>query len=360
MPDAEDFKLESYQYDLDEKLIAQHPCSERSESRLMVLDRQNTTVSLSSFSRLAEHLEPGSLLMVNDTKVLPARINGHKDTGGKVEFLLLTPLPLIKPQESGYEKSAEVECLLKASKRPKIGQKIFFAHGVSFTVLQNLSMGRTKGRLFWTGDLASYFVDCGHVPLPPYIQRPDSHVDADRYQTVYSSNSKLGSVAAPTAGLHFTPGFKDSLIKAGYEWAAVTLYVGYGTFSPVRSSDIRQHKMHPEYIEVSAASAQAVKRARHEGRKVVAVGTTTVRTIESASAQLTNGQGFQGWTDLFIYPGYKFQVVDQLITNFHLPGSSLIMMISALAGREMVMGAYARARDEGFRFYSYGDAMLII
>ncbi len=249
--------------------------------------------------------------------------------------------------------------MLKASRRVKPGEQIFFPEGVSFRVLENASMGRTTGELFWKGNLADFFIKNGHVPLPPYIQRDDEKSDLDRYQTVYSSEDKLGSVAAPTAGLHFSPQLKESLADAGFGWTEVTLYVGYGTFSPVRSRDIRTHKMHPEYIEVSSEAAADINEAGARGGKIVAVGTTTARTLESVCASREKMTAHRGWTDLFIYPGYRFKAVDQLITNFHLPGSSLIMMVSALAGRENILRAYQKARQEKFRFFSYGDAMVI-
>lgn len=326
---------------------------------MLVLDKKSGSTRIADFQDLCTYLSPGSLLVANNTRVLPARLEGSKKTGGRVEFLLLTPLPLIKPGFTGPEKSAPVECLLKASRHPKPGEWIYFRSGVRLKILENASMGRTRGQLFWMGDLAHFFIKNGRMPLPPYIQRPDNEDDHERYQTVYSSTEKLGSVAAPTAGFHFSPELRERLELEGFGWAEVTLYVGYGTFSPVRTRDIRQHRMHPEYIEVSPDAARTIQEARSADRKIVAVGTTTVRTLESAVLSPENPAGYQGWTDLFIYPGYKFKVIDQLITNFHLPGSSLIMMVSALAGKENILSAYKRARKERFRFFSYGDAMLI-
>ncbi len=359
MPDSADYDLNSYDYELEQELIAQHPRAARTESRLLVLDKKSGATRLSLFKSLGEHLSPGSLLVANNSRVLPARLQGRKETGGRVEFLLLTPLPLIEALEQRDGKTAKVECLLRASRSPKPGERITFARGVSFKVLENSSMGRTRGELFWTGDLAEYFIENGRIPLPPYIQRPDEKTDHERYQTVYASDNKLGSVAAPTAGLHFSQEFREKLRRSGLGWANVSLYVGYGTFSPVRVSDIRQHRMHPEYIEVSYESAEMIRQARAAGKKIVAVGTTTARTLESMGVPRENPTGYRGVTDLFIYPGYRFKVVDQLITNFHLPKSSLMMMVSALAGRENILRAYQRAREEKFRFFSYGDAMLI-
>ena len=214
-------------------------------------------------------------------------------------------------------------------------------------------------RLSWRGELATLFRDLGHYPLPPYIRRPDTAEDAKRYQTVYAAEDKLGSVAAPTAGLHFTPQVHGALAAKGVDWAEVTLYVGYGTFSPVRCPDIRDHSMHREYVEVPPATAEAVAVARAQGRPVIAVGTTSVRSLEGAFAATGGIRPFAGWTDIYITPGYEFKTVDSLLTNFHLPESSLLIMVSALAGREFILKTYRKALSEGFRFFSYGDAMLI-
>ncbi len=360
MSNSRDFDLDSYDYELEPELIAQHPPASRTESRLLVLNKKSGAIKLSVFSALKEYLSPGSLLVANNTKVLPARLWGRKETGGRVEFLLLTPLPLIKPETCENGKKTLVECLLKSSRRCKPEEKIFFPGDVIFRVLENAPMGRTKGELFWSGDLGRYFIENGCVPLPPYIQRQDERSDRERYQTVYASDEKLGSVAAPTAGLHFSPGFRETLKESGFDWAEVTLYVGYGTFSPVRVKDIREHKMHPEYIEVPDKTAQKIFQTRSLGKKIVAIGTTTARTLESLVVPQENPAGYRGFTELFIYPGYRFKNIDQLITNFHLPGSSLMMMVSALAGRENILRAYQIARQEKFRFFSYGDAMLII
>ncbi|MFP4108094.1 MAG: tRNA preQ1(34) S-adenosylmethionine ribosyltransferase-isomerase QueA [Desulfonatronovibrio sp.] len=360
MPNSPDYDLDSYHYELEQELIAQHPSPARTDSRLLILDSRTGSYKIDMFQHLDDYLDSGSLLVANNTRVLPARLEGQKATGGRVEFLLLTPLPLIVPEDTGQGKKAVVECLLKASRRVRPGEEIFFPAGVGFRVLENADMGRTTGELIWKGNLADYFIKYGHVPLPPYIQRKDEEADLDRYQTVYSSENKLGSVAAPTAGLHFSPQLRERLAGAGFGWTEVTLYVGYGTFSPVRSRDIRTHKMHPEYIEVSSEAAANINEARARGDKIVAVGTTTVRTLESVCVSRKKMTAYRGWTDLFIYPGYRFKAVDQLITNFHLPGSSLIMMVSALAGRENILRAYQKARKEKFRFFSYGDAMVIV
>lgn len=358
-PIPEEFNLQSYDFDLPESQIAQDPAARRGASRLLVLDRATGELRDCMFTDIVALLPQDALLVVNNTRVLPARLIGRKDSGGKAEFLLLTPLSLITP-ETGPDgvQTAEAEGLLKASKGPRPGETLHF-DGVELLVLAKGEFGRSRIRLRWRGELADHFLRQGHIPLPPYIRREDTREDRDRYQTVYSREDKLGSVAAPTAGLHFTPEVMAALAERGIRTAEVTLYVGYGTFSPVRCEDIRDHVMHAEYAEVPEETAGAIARAKAEGRPVVAVGTTTTRTLESMAAHLGGIGPFRGWTDIFIRPGYSFKVVDQLITNFHLPRSSLIIMVSTLAGRRRIIDAYTHAVRQGFRFFSYGDAMLI-
>lgn len=355
-----DFRLESYQYPLPESRIAQHPAERRDQSRLLVLDRASGRTSATSFDRLVEHLPKDALLVANNSRVLPARIFGKKPSGGRVEFLLLTPLGLISADRSGDRLRGEANGLLRASKGLKQGDRVLFTDSFSLTVLDRGDFGHCRVELAWQGDLESLFVKHGHMPLPPYIRRPDSEEDAARYQTIYARTDKTGSVAAPTAGLHFTDRVRADLAERGFGWAEVTLYVGYGTFSPVRCADIRQHRMHEEYVEVPAETAEAVARAKAAGRPVAAVGTTSVRALEGMFRSRGKISEFAGLTDLYLYPGSKFHVVDHLLTNFHLPESSLLIMISALAGRESVLAAYGRALKENFRFFSYGDAMLIV
>jgi S-adenosylmethionine:tRNA ribosyltransferase-isomerase len=355
----EEFNLQSYDFDLPESQIAQDPAERRGTSRLLVLDRASGELRDCMFADIAELLPRDALMVVNNTKVLPARLIGRKESGGKAEFLLLTPLSLIEPETGqGGVSTAEVQGLLKASKGPRPGERLHF-DGLELLVLEKGEFGRSRVRLRWRGELADHFLRQGHIPLPPYIRREDTREDRDRYQTVYSREDKLGSVAAPTAGLHFTPEIMAALSGRGVRTAEVTLYVGYGTFSPVRCDDIREHVMHAEYAEVPEETAGAIARARAEGRPVVAVGTTTTRTLESMATHLGGIGPFRGWTDIFIRPGYSFKVVDQLITNFHLPRSSLIIMVSTLAGRRQIIDAYTHAVRQGFRFFSYGDAMLI-
>ena len=356
-----DFDLKNYTFDLPADKIAQIPAQRREASNLLILNRQKGTLHKSSFSSIHKFIPPGSLLVVNNSQVLPARLIGRKKTGGKVEFLLLTPLPLIKAEKkNGGWLCAKAEGLLKASKGPRAGEEICFQNDLKLTVLERKDFGRCRVKLFWQGDLARQFINYGKMPLPPYIRREDNDLDRHRYQTIYAKKEKLGSVAAPTAGLHFTEEIKSKLATCGITWAEITLYVGYGTFSPIRCRDIREHKMHAEYIEVTKETAQKIEQAKKEKRPIVAVGTTTVRTLESM-AQITGGiNPYRGWTDLFIKPGFKFQVIDHLITNFHLHGSSLIILVSALAGRETILNAYQFAIENDFRFFSYGDAMLIL
>lgn len=354
-----EFNLQSYDFPLPENLIAQEPADNRDASRLLVLDRDTGALREANFRDIPTLLPEGALLVVNNSTVLPARLVGQKESGGRAEFLLLTPLALLSPESAPDGAfTARAEGLLKASKGPRVGETLHFP-GITLTVLTKEAFGRATVLLTWKGDLASCFLEQGHVPLPPYIRREDRPEDRTRYQTIYSRPDKLGSVAAPTAGLHFTPEILDNLGRRGIHVAEVTLYVGYGTFSPVRAEDIREHAMHAEYAEISAETAASVAKAKAEGRPVIAVGTTSARTLESMARQCGGIAPFKGWTDIFIRPGHRFLVVDQLITNFHLPRSSLIIMVATLAGRRRILDAYRHAVSRGFRFFSYGDAMLI-
>lgn len=355
-----DFDLHSYRYDLPQDRIAQEPPARRGGSKLLLLDRASGRDEARAFADLPGLLPEGALLVANNSRVLPARLYGHKPSGGRVEFLLLTPLPLLRPEPGPHGTlTAEAECLLKATKGPRPGERADFDPDLSLEVLARGEFGRSRVRLAWRGDLAALFQRLGHMPLPPYIHRPDTAEDQARYQTTYAAPDKAGSVAAPTAGLHFTPELRQTLAERGLSWAEVTLYVGYGTFSPVRCRDIREHAMHEEWVEVPPATAEAVGRAKAEGRPVVAVGTTSARALEGMHAALGRVGAYTGPTSLFLYPGRAFHVLDMLLTNFHLPESSLLIMVSALAGRERILEAYRNALSSGFRFFSYGDAMLI-
>ena len=361
IPQSEaDVLLSSYRYNLPPECIAQHP-GERGASRLLVLDRAAGTRTHASFSRLLEFLPKGALLIANNSRVVPARMLGQRPTGGKMEFLLLTPMPLLERHGEGNGwHCAEAEGLIKPGKHAGVGETLSFGDDLQVEVLAKGEFGKHTVRLHWNGDIRNIFESRGHLPLPPYIHREDTRDDRGSYQTVYARDDKAGSVAAPTAGLHFTPELRAEMAAAGVEWAEVTLHVGYGTFSPVRCEDIREHAMHAEFVEVPQATADAIARARAEGRPVIAVGTTSARTLEGV-AGMHQGvlSAYQGWINCFIWPGYTFHVVDGLITNFHLPESTLLMLVSALTGRERMLETYYEAVREGYRFFSYGDAMLI-
>jgi len=334
-------------------LIAQTPVEPRDASRLLVLDRQSGAIIHDCFRNLRRFLQRGDLLVANESRVLPARLWGRKATGGKVEVLLLR-----RHDDRTWE-------ALVGGKGVRPGVQLFFAlpqtqePALSATVLQMLPFG---GRLLqFDQPVEPLLPELGVMPLPPYIHAPLD--DPERYQTVYSRT--VGSAAAPTAGLHFTPRLLDELRTQGVEWTTVTLHVGLDTFRPVQVEDPAQHQMHSEYFELSQATADALNRARAEGRRVIAVGTTTVRVLETVGqraeqAGLSELQPFAGNTDIFIYPPYRFRVVDALITNFHLPKSTLLMLVSALASRELILQAYAEAVRERYRFFSFGDAMLIV
>lgn len=356
----EDLLLSSYGFALPEEHIAQSPPARRDASRLMVVNRSRRTLSHSWFTDLLEYLPPG-VIVVNNSRVVPARVMGRRATGGKVEFLLTTPLPHIdpKPEPNGAHE-AIVSCLLKSSKKVREGERVLFGEGLEAVITERGAYGNCRAKLTWRGSLSDRLFSIGAMPLPPYIKRPQNAEDAERYQTVYAQPEKAGSIAAPTAGLHFTPEMKQRLLDAGFQWAEVTLYVGYGTFSPVRCEDIRDHVMHREYCEIPERTAAMIAEARRKGVPITAVGTTAARTLEGVAAQRGEIVPFRGWTDIFLYPGKKIQVVDHLLTNFHLPESTLIMLVAAFAGRKTVLDAYAAAVEEGYRFFSYGDAMLIL
>ncbi len=370
VPDPEDVLLESYDFPLPETSIAQFPPEVRGASRLLVMERRHTPSGPAPrhamFSELARWLPPGALIVANNSRVLPARLAGRREsTGGRVEFLLLTPLPLLLAEGSAGAHSAEArgtataEGLVRCGGRLREGERLSLNGGIGLTILEKGPFGRHTVRLHWQGDLAAAFIQAGEIPLPPYIRRPAGRDDAERYQTIYARADKTGSAAAPTAGLHFTPELRRELAERGFSWREVTLYVGYGTFSPVRCRDIREHRIHSEYMEIPEETAQAVRQAKAEGRPVVAVGTTSARALEGVAAQCGEVRPFSGWTDIFLYPGRPFRVIDALVTNFHLPESSLLMLVSAFAGRKRILAAYAEAVARGYRFFSYGDAMLI-
>jgi len=342
------FRLDDYNYELPEALIAQQPAARRDHSRLLHLERATGGLDHRRFDALADLLGAGDVLVRNNTEVIPGRLLGRKESGGQVEALILD-----------YAQGAAQKvftCLVKASKRPKPGTRLMFDQGLTATVVA--LQERTCSLAFeGADDFEQVLARIGHVPLPPYIRRGDTDTDQRTYQTVYARQK--GAIAAPTAGLHFTPELLARLQAKGVTIVDVTLHVGYGTFLPVEVDDIRMHRMHAEWFRLPAETAAAVNAAKEQGRRVVAVGTTCVRTLEYCADEQGRLTSRSGECDLFIYPGYAFKVVDAMITNFHLPKSTLLMLVSAFAGRENVLSAYAEAVRAGYRFYSYGDAMII-
>ena len=355
LKETDDLLLDSYDYVLPENQIAQYPLENRDQSQLLVLDRKKRDYYHTTFDQIGHFLPQNSLLVTNNTKVIPARLIGYKArTKGKVEVFLL------------QQKASQIwEVLMKPGRRIRSKMQIVFENGDD-----NQSEARIVGTVVAKTDIGSFiirfdhdgdFFDClhriGKTPLPPYIKRPMSQKDLSRYQCVYAQ--KEGAVAAPTAGLHFTPSLFGKLEKLGIRKTELTLHVGLGTFQPVKANNLLDHKMHTEFFEISPKTAHSINQAKKSGQKIVAVGTTSVRSLES-SAEDGWIQSQKGETDIFIYPGYQFEVVDALITNFHLPKSTLIMLVSAFADRQFVMDAYRQAISSGYRFYSYGDAMLIL
>jgi len=351
--------LSDYDYLLPPGAIAQVPLAERDASRLLVLDRRSGALAHRRYAELPELLRPGDLLVLNDTKVVPARLLGRKrGTGGRAELLLVEPLQGTMEEALALPTAGQAWlCLGQASKGLKEGSILEFLEGLQATVEAAAGEGQFRVILSGTGTLAERLEGAGRLPLPPYIEREPTKEDAARYQTVYAKDA--GSVAAPTAGLHFTPRLLQRLVERGISTTQVTLSVGPGTFLPVRTEDESQHRMHPERYVISEKAAAAVNGARREGRRVVAVGTTVVRTLESALGTDGAVRAGAAQTQLFLRPGAHFQVVDALLTNFHLPRSTLLMLVSAFAGRERVLSAYRAAVDAGYRFFSYGDAMLV-
>jgi len=339
-------KTSLFSFNLPEKLIAQEPPEQRGSSRLMVLERFDDAVPQSlDMVDLPSLIEPGTLMVFNDTRVRKARVFAENaETGGRGEFLFINPTI-----------DGDWDCIVDKAKKKRSGQKWLFPGNVIGTIIGSPASDRRTVHLDPVPS-ESWFETHGHIPLPPYMRRPDNSEDAERYQTVYARNT--GSAAAPTAGLHFTEDILEKLKKRGVQISWVTLEVGLGTFSPVRTENIQDHPMHYEKYYVSEETSLAVGTARKEGRKILAVGTTAVRTLEASwnGTQIESGEGS---TNIFIYPGYQFKVVDQLFTNFHTPNSSLLMLVSAFCGRKKIMDAYDSAIKKEYRFFSYGDAMLI-
>jgi S-adenosylmethionine:tRNA ribosyltransferase-isomerase len=334
------FKLQSYYYQLPSDLVAQHPIAHRDQARLLIIDRIQGTIRHDTFNHLNDYLPFNSDLIVNNSKVIPARLWGHRATGGAVEVFLLNPL------EGGYS----FEVLLRPLKKIREGEKIDFGSGIS----ANLVDKEKRIVRFNKKNITRHLQKVGHIPLPPYIKRPDTPHDRDDYQTVYAKQP--GSVASPTAGLHFTKGLIQNLKKQGHQFLELTLHINYGTFKSVECSDIRAHSMHTEYYSIKPGIVKSILKAQKNSKALVAVGTTSCRVLESVAQRKV----YTGSTDIFIYPGYKFQAVDALITNFHLPYSTLLMLVCAFGGYDLVMRAYQEAIKMHYRFYSYGDAMLIL
>ena len=347
MLDLNNLKKSDFYYDLPEELIAQTPLEPRNSSRLMVIDRQTGEISHDRFYNLCDYLKKGDALIVNDSRVLPARIYGERESNGSfIEFLLLE------------QKEQNVwEILCRPGKKAKIGTRFVFGGGkLTAEILDVLEDGNRIAKFFCDGSLYTVLDEIGQTPLPPYITKKLE--DKERYQTVYSRET--GSAAAPTAGLHFTLEQMDDLRARGINIAYVTLHVGLGTFRPVKEENVADHKMHSEFYVLPPETAEIINKTKAEGGRVIAVGTTSCRTLESVYKKLGKIAPDEGSTDIFIYPGYKFGAIDGLITNFHLPESTLIMLVSAFAGYENTMRAYKTAVEEKYRFFSFGDAMLIV
>lgn len=338
--------VKDFYYELPEDLIAQDPLEKRSNSRLMVLDKETGDVTHRHFYDIKDYLRPGDCLVLNNTRVIPARLIGEKEeTHSRMELLLLK------------RKSDNVwETLVKPGKKAKIGARFSFGDGLlKGEIIDIVEEGNRLIRFEYDGIFEEILDQLGQMPLPPYITHQLE--DKDRYNTVYAEHS--GSAAAPTAGLHFTPELLEEIQKKGVDIARVTLHVGLGTFRPVKADEITDHHMHSEFYQIDEEAAEKINQAKANGHRVICVGTTSCRTIESAADENGHLKAQSGWTDIFIYPGYRFKILDCLITNFHLPESTLIMLVSALAGREHVLAAYEEAVKERYRFFSFGDAMFI-
>lgn len=339
-------KLSEFDYYLPEELIAQEPAPKRDQSRLMVVKRDCPEIEHRHFRDILDYLQPGDTLVLNDSKVIPARLMGKREkTGARVEVLLLKP--------AGFRRW---EVLVRPGKKVRVGERLTFGEKLSAMVIDSAPAGGRVLEFEFAGSFQKILEQVGAMPLPPYIKRQPR--DPSRYQTVYAS--KPGSVAAPTAGLHFTRELLEKIKEKGVNIAFVLLHVGLGTFRPVRVENIEEHHMHAEYYEITEETAKTIETSRRNGGRIIAVGTTTTRCLEFVAGKYGGVISCSGWTDLFIYPGYEFKVINGLVTNFHLPKSTLLMMVSAFAGREKILEAYRVAVEKKYRFFSFGDAMLII
>lgn len=339
-------KVTDFDYDLPEELIAQHPYDKRDEARLMVLHRDTKTIEHKVFKDIIDYLEPGDCLVINDTKVIPARLYGKKETGANVEFLLLKRI-----------ENDDWEAMVRPGNKLKAGAKVTFGDGLlNAEVLETLPGGNRRVRFTYEGIFNEILDQIGLMPLPPYIKE-NIKEENEKYQTVYAKYE--GSAAAPTAGLHFTEELLEKIKAKGVEIAKVTLHVGIGTFRPVKVENVEEHQMHSEHFIVKQEEADKINRARENGHRIIAVGTTSCRVLESVSDENGKMKAIETDTSIFIYPGYKFKCVDCLVTNFHLPQSTLIMLVSTLAGKEFIMEAYNEAVKDKYKFFSFGDAMFI-
>ncbi len=341
-------RIEEFDYQLPRSLIAQYPSSQRGETLLMILHRQTGLMEHQAFQDITKYLEAGDLLIMNNTRVLPARLIGKKETGGKIEMLLI-------PSWNGAQ--GEWKALIKGAGKVKQGTRIRFDPEIQGEI-EEVKDGKGKVNFSYRGKVTELLQKIGHIPLPPYIKRGDEPMDRERYQTVFAERD--GSIAAPTAGLHFTQALLQSLRENGVRTATITLHIGTGTFTPVKACNIKDHAMEAEWVEISEETAREINAAKARGGRVISVGTTTTRALESFSDGKGGVRAGKGMTSLFIYPSYRFRVIDGLITNFHLPKSTLIMLVSAYAGKDVLMRAYQEAVHRKYRFYSYGDAMLIL
>jgi len=340
-------KLSEFDYSLPKELIAQYPAEKRDACRLMVLDRASGKIEHKIFEDIADHFKPDDLLVLNDTKVIPARLFGKRKSGGKVELFLLE------------KKNPTCEALVRPGARIKDGEKVILESGYEAEVLGRGEAGRF---VRFARPLEEILKEAGHMPLPPYIGRADEESDREDYQTIYGI--KEGATASPTAGLHFTKKLLDRVKRQGVKVGFVTLHTNYGTFAPIKTDDVESHKMHAEYFELPETTVRQIRETKKAGGKIFAVGTTTTRVLEHCADKLSafsyQPSAISGYTDMYIYPGYEFKVVDRLITNFHLPKSTLMLLVSAFAGRDLIMEAYRKAVEDRYRFFSYGDSMLIL
>jgi S-adenosylmethionine:tRNA ribosyltransferase-isomerase len=341
-------RIEDFDYTLPSSLIAQYPSSQRGESRLMVLHRSRGTIEHREFKNILDYFHPGDLLVMNNTRVLPARLIGKKETGGKCEILLIP---------SWNRSNGVWEVLIKGSGKMKPGARIQFGESL-YGEVKEVKQGKGKISFSGQGEVMEILRKVGHIPLPPYIKREDEPLDKERYQTIFAERD--GSIAAPTAGLHFTHSLLQSLRGQGVSTTWITLHIGIGTFAPVKVEDIEDHSMEAEWIEISEETVRRMEETKQRGSRVIAVGTTTTKALESLTDKEGRVKSGKSLSSLFIYPPYHFRVIDGLITNFHLPKSTLVMLVSAFAGKDLLMKAYGEAIDRKYRFYSYGDAMLIL